>query len=294
MKRSKPLVFFGTESFSAASLKALIDQGWPIGLVVTKPDFKRGRGQKLNEPLAKTVARANSIPVTQPQKLIGIKNELADIGADFGVLVAYGKIIPEAIIDLFPGGIVNLHPSLLPKYRGPAPVEAAILGGDKFTGLSLMKLSVEMDAGPVYAQQIYELTGHETQPELYNALAQTGAELLTAKLDDIVGGRLEPIEQDEDQATYTKLLSKNDGLLNFNKPAEQLEREVRAFASWPRSRATILGQEVIVTKTRVVSDKGAGALVLDCQPGFLEVMELIAPSGRAVSGKDFILGYKNR
>jgi methionyl-tRNA formyltransferase len=206
-------------------------------------------------------------------------------------LVAYGKIIPKRIIDIFPHGIINIHPSLLPKYRGPTPIEQAILDGASKTGVSLMQLAPEMDAGPVFTQEEIALKGTESKEELAEQLLQTGAKLLAANIHAILDGSLKPTSQDDSDATYTQLIKKQDGLVEWNKPAEQLEREVRAYLGWPKSRAEIFGHETIVTKARVAKDHEDGGLVIQCKPGWLEIQELTAPSGRTISGTEFLRGY---
>lgn len=292
MKQSKKLIFFGTESFSGPTLEKLLAEDWPVLAVVTKPDSPSGRGQKISAPLVKSIAEKNGVEVFQPQKVSEINAKIAQLKPDFGVLVAYGKIIPQSTIDLFPGGIINVHPSLLPKYRGPAPVENAILNGDSRTGLSLMELSAKMDAGPVYAQNTISLSGSEDRPSLYEELSQAGAVYLMDNLEDITSGRLAPKPQNVREATYTKLLKKEDGLIDWSKPAEIYEREVRAYLGFPRSRAKIFGNEVVITKARIAHDNNDGDLVLTAAPGYLEIEELIAPSGRKMSGADFNRGYK--
>ncbi|HVX58841.1 MAG TPA: methionyl-tRNA formyltransferase [Candidatus Saccharimonadales bacterium] len=282
----KSLVFFGTEDFSAPSLRSLIEDGWPIIAVVTRPDSRRGRGQLLSEPAVKKLALEHGLAVLQPKTKQDILAELPE--AEAGVLVAYGQIVPQEVIDHFAKGIINLHPSLLPKYRGPAPIEAAILNGDKETGLSLMALSSEMDAGPVFVQEELELTGAETQPQLYERLADLGASLLAKNLPLILTGQLKPKQQDDAAASYTKLVAKQDGLLDTSRPAEELERKVRAFASWPRCRISIGSQEVVVTKARVAAGPTDGELILECSPGYLEILELIVPGRKPVSGKQFL------
>src|SRR5665213_119654 len=167
MSKLSNLVFFGTENFSAPALEKLIAGGWPVLAAVTKPDARGGRGQKLIVPKVKQIADKHNIPVLQPEKFSEINAKIAELKPELGVLVAYGKIIPQGTIDLFPGGIINVHPSLLPKYRGPAPIEAPILNGDKETGISLMRLSAGMDEGPVYEQKRVALNGDEQRPELY-------------------------------------------------------------------------------------------------------------------------------
>ncbi|HRQ86806.1 MAG TPA: methionyl-tRNA formyltransferase, partial [Candidatus Saccharibacteria bacterium] len=194
-----------------------------------------------------------SIPVFQPQLLSELEAPLKQLGPATGVLVSYGKIIPQKIIDLFTPGIVNVHPSLLPAYRGPSPIEASIINGDTKTGVSIMQLSEKMDAGPVYSQATILLNGRETQASLYDSLAKLGIKELLNTLPRIISKQLEPAQQDETKATYTKLLTKADGVLDWQNPALHLEREVRGYNMWPRSRTRLLDHDVIVTKAHVES-----------------------------------------
>jgi len=287
------LIFFGTEDFSTASLKRLIADGWNIVAVVTKPDAKSGRGQKLTPPLVKTVAAKHKIPVLQPASLPKVVYEIASLEPSHGILAAYGKIIPQTLIDIFPGGIINVHPSLLPKWRGASPIEAAILNGDGQTGISLMRLTAEMDEGPVYDQKSVVLTDEESGPELTSRLAECGASFLSEKLPSIIDGGLAPQPQDASRATYSNLLKKEDGYIDWTQPAEVYERQIRAYLGYPKSSAEINGQRVILTKARTAKNESDGKLVVACQPGWLEVLELVAPSGRTMTGKDFLLGHKN-
>lgn len=293
MKKSARLVFFGTEDFSCASLESLIESGWTISAVVTKPDRRSGRGQKSTVPPVKTVAQQHNIPVLQPERVSESKQEIADFLPSHGVLVSYGAIIPQSIIDLFTGGIINLHPSLLPSYRGPAPIEAAILNGDAQTGLSLMLLNAEMDAGPVYAKRTVVLSAQDDQISLTGKLAALGSHFLIEKLHLITSGFLQPHPQDDSKASYTKLLKKDDGKIDWTLPAEIYERQIRAFLRYPRTRTKLGGQEVIITKARVASSEEDGHLVKRCHPGWLEILELTASSGRLMSGADFLRGYKD-
>ncbi|MGA3150775.1 MAG: methionyl-tRNA formyltransferase [Candidatus Saccharimonadales bacterium] len=287
------LVFFGTESFSAPSLEKLLAAGWPVAAVVTKPDSHGGRGQKLLTPKVKEIAQQYGIKVWQPAKVSEIDAKIAALKPTHGILAAYGKLIPQSTIDLFPGGIINVHPSLLPKYRGPSPIETAILANDPTTGISLIRLSAGMDEGPVYTQEIVKLDGTEDRFSLSADLAQKGANLLLDRLSAIIGGWLTPKPQVGAEASYTKLLEKVDGLMDFeHKTAEQLEREVRAYLGFPKSRAKQYGSDIVVTKARVAQSKSDGSLVIKCRDSFLEILELIAPSGRTMSGTDFLHGYK--
>ncbi len=291
MSKSKKLIFFGTEDFSVPSLEKLLSGGWNVQAVVTKPDSRSGRGLKIQPPKVKEIAKEADIKVYQPEKLADITVDIEKLKPDFGVLVAYGKIIPRVALNIFPGGIINLHPSLLPKYRGPSPIETAILNGDSEAGVSLMRLSEKMDEGPVYSQRRVRIPPGIDAGSFSNYLAEVGAELLEERLDAIIQGWLTPKPQIEAEATYSKLLKKEDGNVDFGKPAEQLELEVRAYARWPKSSANIYGRKVIVTKVRVVETEKDGKLVIKCRPGWLEILELIAPSGRTVTGSEFLRGY---
>jgi methionyl-tRNA formyltransferase len=290
---SKTVIFFGTDEFSAISLRELIERGFTIGAVVTKPDSRKGRGRELQASVVKEIALKHDIPVWQPLKMSEIVKNIEKLeDTPIGVLVSYGKIIPQSVINLFEPGIVNVHPSLLPKYRGPSPVESAILNGDTETGVSIMQLSAEMDAGPVYRQVVFPLSDTETAPDLENKLAELGAQELVTILPSIINGTLQPVIQDDSVATYCKLLKKEDGILNPEKlTAEQAERQVRAFIAYPKTKATIAGHSVIITKAHLVST-GSTILDVQCSDGqFLSIDELIGPSGRVMDAKAFLNGY---
>ena len=292
---SAKIIFFGTEEFSLTALTGLLDAGYDIAAVITKPDNKKGRGQKLVPPPVKILATQHNIPVWQPLKLSDIYVDLVKLQPMAGVLASYGKIIPQNIINLFTPGIINIHPSLLPKYRGPTPIESAIKNGDTKTGVTIMQLSAKMDAGPIYAITEYPLNRTETRPELYHALADIGTNLLLETLPGILGGTLQPIPQDEDRATYCPLLQKTDALLDLTHlTSVQGERHVRAHLGFPKSKIVVQGQQIIVTKAHI-STRQKTPLDLLCQDGaYLSVDELIAPSGRHMSAADFLHGYAAR
>lgn len=290
---SKTIVFFGTDDFSLEVLRSLVAFGYNIVAVVTKPDSKSGRGQSLVAPSVKKFAVENNIAVWQPTKVSDIDNNVKSIGTNpAGVLVSFGKIIPESIINLFNPGIINVHPSLLPKYRGPSPIETAIQNGDKQTGVSIMKLTAGMDAGPVYGQIIHDLSGTETSPELYKTLAQAGAAVLLALLPGIFDGSLQPTPQDDTQATYCKLIDKSETWLKPDEiTATAAERLVRAHLSFPKTKINIYGHQIVILKAHV-SETYETPLDILCQDGkYLSIDELIAPSGRMMSSKNFINGY---
>jgi methionyl-tRNA formyltransferase len=296
MAVSKKLVFFGNERLATAvkttapTLRVLIDAGWQVCAVVS--NFRPAVSRSERELEIATVARAHNIPLLLPEKVADIAHELRQFGAECGVLVAYGQIVPQSIIDIFPAGIINIHPSLLPHYRGPTPVETAILDGATETGVSLMALAAKMDAGPVYAQQALSLSGGETKQELADKLLGIGTQMLIDNLPAIIDGKMRATEQNEAEATYTKLLKKDDGVVNWQEPAEVVERKIRAYAGYPKSRTEVHDKEIIITKARVAESGEDGQLVMQCNPGWLEIIELIAPSGRTVSGADFLRGLR--
>lgn len=289
---SNKIIFFGTEDFSLTALTGLIEAGYEIAAVVTRPDSKKGRGQTLSPPSVKVLATRYNIPVWQPVQLTDIADAITAVQPVTGVLVSYGKIIPQSIIDLFTPGIINVHPSLLPKYRGPSPIESAILHGDSTTGVSIMQLASAMDAGPLYTAKAHPLSGTETRPELYHALADIGANLLLETLPLIVAGTLQPVPQNEALASYCQLLSKSDSLLEpAQLTATQAERRVRAYLNFPKTKITFSDLVLIVTKAHVDTHQKT-PLDRQYQDGaFLVIDELVAPSGRTMTASDFLRGY---
>lgn len=294
---SKTLLFFGNERLSsgfepggAPTLQRLVDAGYDVKAVIAHHGQTHSRAKRDLE--IEAVAKIYGIPVLLPEKPADIMEKIANFQADAAVLVAYGRLIPQSIIDLFPGGIINIHPSLLPLYRGPTPIEQVILEGAEKTGVSLMRLTAGMDDGPVYDQEELVLSGSETKRELTARLLELGGGMLLKNLPAILDGSLAPKPQSEDRATYTKLLSKADGWLDLAKSAPALEREIRAFQAWPKSKTSLFGHDVIVAKARTVTDKPLKGLVLECAGGsLLEITELVAPSGKTMAATDFIRGY---
>ena len=293
---SKTIIFFGTEDFSLVILKSLIDAGYDITAVVTKPDSRRGRGQVLSMPSVKKIALKFNIPVWQPDKISDINENVKKMGPNVvGILASFGKIIPKSTLDLFNPGIINVHPSLLPLYRGPSPIESAIQNGDKQTGVSIIKLIPLMDAGPIYGVAIYQLSGHEKQPELYEKLASAGANLLIKLIPLILNGSLMPNPQDEHKAIYCSLLDKKeswiDPTLISTKAAERL---VRAHLTFPKTKIDILGHTVIITECHISHERITDIDIKFKDNNFLSIDKLIAPSGREMSTNDFLNGYKQK
>ena len=297
MNTSKTIVFFGTDTFSAASLRELIARGFSVAAVVTKPDTQKGRGRTLQFSTVKEIALQHDIPVWQPARMAAIAENIATLTAErgekpLGVLVSYGKIIPQSIIDMFAPGIINVHPSLLPLYRGPSPIETAILNGVAETGVSIMQLSAAMDAGPVYSQTTHPLSGAETAPELEETLAQQGAAQLCDALPAIIDGSLQPVAQDDTRATYCQLLSKERSLLDTaTASAEQAERQVRAYLAFPKTKAVVADHTLVITKAHV-TESAETLLDIPCaHSSVLRVDELIGPSGKTMSAAAFLNGY---
>ena len=292
--KKTPIIFFGTEDFSAVSLQKLIDEGFEIAGIITKPDSRKGRGQKLQTPKVKQIGEKFNIPVLQPQKISEITDFVKKFEKPAGVLVSFGRIIPQEIIDLFTPAIVNVHPSLLPKYRGSSPIESAILNGDEKTGVSLMKLSKEMDAGDVYSQEEIELLKTETASDLYKTCGEIGAEMLVRDLPKIISGEIKGRKQDDSQAEYCQLLKKSDALLSQDEQtAEQAEQQIRAFEIFPKSKIKLGEHLIIVKSAKVVSSNPENSpLTLKFAEGtFLKIERLITPNGKETAAKSFENGY---
>ncbi|MDN5274115.1 MAG: methionyl-tRNA formyltransferase [Candidatus Saccharibacteria bacterium] len=294
---SKPLLFFGNERLvsglkttNAPVLTALIEHGYTIAAVVSH--HSDGKSRNNRELEVAQVAANHDIPVYLPNRPSEIRDELIALGAEAAILVAYGRIIPQSIIDIFPKGIINIHPSLLPNYRGPTPIESAITNGDKETGVSIMQLTAGMDEGPVYAQTTVPLIGTETKFDLYEKLSDASVELLLKVLPTILDSSLQPTSQDDSKATYCQLLSKSDSQLSPTTfTAAEAERRVRAHLGFPKTKTALLGHDIIITKAHVETEPKT-PLDIECRDGaFLSVDELIAPSGRAMSSEAFLRGY---
>lgn len=293
-KISKKIVFFGTDSFSLVTLQGLIDSGYKISAVITKPDSKSGRGQTLKPSIVKQLANNHHIPVWEPLKVADVNDNIAELGDAIGILSSYGKIIPESTINLFKPGIINIHPSLLPIYRGPSPIETAIKNGDEITGVSIMQLSAGMDSGPIYQQTKYKLSGTETSPELYQKLADLGTQNILELLPGIIDGSIQPTPQNDDDAVYCRLISKDESLIKPNEiTASEGERMVRAYLEFPRTKIETFGKMIIITKAHTSIEQTTKLDILCKDGNYLSIDQLIAPSGRLMSKKDFLNGNRN-
>jgi methionyl-tRNA formyltransferase len=302
MSSSNPLLFFGSDNFSAAVLNELLRAGVSIANIVTTPIRPSGRGRKFIENPIQKIAKTHSISLVAPDKLKNIEPQTINPqGLPMAVLASYGKIIPPAILETFKIGIINVHPSLLPRWRGPSPIETTLLNGDDQTGVTIMKLSAKMDEGPIYSSQSLKLSGAETQPELYEKLAVLGGQLLVRGLASIISGRLKPKEQSSIGVTYSKMIYKTDGWINWNKPAVDIERQIRAFITWPKSKTKLFDKEIEILRAIVVkSDKELpgnpidmpGKLVIQCAKDALQIVQLKPAGKNAMSAQEFMRGYQ--
>ena len=299
-----PLAFAGTPGFAAASLRALIDSGAQVDCVLTQPDRPAGRGRKLQASPVKALALEHGIPVLQPERLDS--SSLASIPRarpKLLVVAAYGLILPQRLLDWPECAAVNVHASLLPRWRGASPIQHSILAGDAETGVSIMRMTRGLDEGPVYSRRSTPIAAGESAGELHDRLAQIGAGLLVATLPGILAGRLTAVPQDESRATYAARISKADGLLDWTRPALELERRVRAYNPWPVAEArTASGERLRIWRAAARSGQAAGApgavLAADAggidvatADGVLRITRLQAPGGREMPAAAWLAAH---
>jgi methionyl-tRNA formyltransferase len=237
IKKPIQLIFMGTSSFAIPTLKILLkNNNYNVLAVYTKPDKPQGRGLKLSKSPIKTFLEKNysQIKIFQPKRFkIKEITEFKKLKPQLTVVAAYGIMIPKKILDIPQSGFLNIHPSLLPKYRGASPIQAAILNQDPFTGVTIMKLIPKMDAGDIIIQKRIKLTPNITTPKLHDQLAHLGAKLLINTIPDYLNQKIKPKRQQEKQATYTKLISKDDGRIKWKKTAKEIDAQIRAYTPWP-------------------------------------------------------------
>jgi methionyl-tRNA formyltransferase len=322
------LVFLGTPAFAVPSLEKLAASGRSVLLVVTQPDRPVGRGLREAPPPVKEAALRLGIPVAQPERVRrpAAVEQLRELSPDVMVVVGYGQIIPQSVIDIPPLGIVNVHSSLLPKYRGAAPVQWAIANGETRTGVTTMRIDAGLDTGDILLVRETEIGPEETAVELSGRLADMGADLLVETLDGLEAGRIVPRKQDSAQATHAPLLKKEDGLVDWREPAESIHNRVRAMQPWPGAYTTFRGQTLHIWQARVISPEplsdvrgsersadprtepgpggapsesgGPGSLLrlkpltLACGRGALELREVQLEGRRRMSAADFVNGHR--
>lgn len=296
------IVFFGSPAFAVTSLTSLLEAGHEIALVVSQPARPSGRSGAPTPPAVAHVAAERGLPLYQPESLKGDETarRLAEAGAELFVVAAYGKILPQRLLDLPRLGCVNVHGSLLPRWRGASPVQAALLAGDATTGVSIMKMDAGMDTGPVYAMRETPILEADTSETLGARLAEMGARLLVETLAQLPR---DASPQDDSRATYGPKIAREDGLVDWTRPAAELVRRDRAFTPWPglftvrrKSRLKLAGLSLLGNESSrlppgtVISV--SPSLVVACGEGAVAVCELQAEGRRRLSAADFIRGER--
>jgi len=297
------IVFFGNERLAtgvttkAPTLTALIAAGYPVEAVIVNHEQARSRKERVLE--VEEIATRHGIPVLKPDSKATLVEVAQRLASPIAVLVAYGRIIPKQVINHFEHGIVNVHPSKLPAYRGSTPLETVILDGSTSTAVSLMALDEKMDAGGVYAQDDIVLPHTISKQDLADQAGKMGAEMMIEILPHILEGKLTPTPQDEAETTFTKQIDKADGQLDFTKPAATLEREIRAYAGWPASRTEINEKLIIVTAVEIIDESGTPGtffaynqqLAVYCGQQALLITQLKPAGKNEMSSRDYLRGY---
>lgn len=301
MSDSLRIIFAGTPDFAARHLDALLSSEHQIVGVFTQPDRPAGRGKKLMPSPVKVLAEEKGIPVFQPVSLRPQENQqiVADLQADVMVVVAYGLILPKAVLEMPRLGCLNVHGSLLPRWRGAAPIQRSLWAGDTETGVTIMQMDVGLDTGDMLYKLSCPITAEDTSATLYDKLAQLGPQGLLATLTQIATGTATPEIQDETQVTYAEKLSKEEALLDWSLPAEQLERCIRAFNPWPMSYFVIEDQPVKVWKASVKNSqaKAEPGTIIEANKQGIQVataegilnLESLQPAGKkAMNAQDLL------
>ena len=249
------IVFFGTPSFAVPALEALLNSEHSVVVVVTQPDRQRGRGQRLSASPIKEVALNSRLPVFQPTKLNDgdFLDELAELRPDLGVVVAYGQFLPNRLLQLPRLGTINIHASLLPKYRGAAPIQRALMAGETETGITIIKLIQKMDAGPMLQHEAIPVTHDDTTETVEPRLAKLGAGLLISCVNDFAQGNITQENQDESKATFAPRITKEDGQIQWTNSAEQIHNQIRGLHPWPHAYSYLNGTRHLILQSEVMS-----------------------------------------
>ncbi len=298
------VLFMGTPEFAAPTLQALLGSRHDLRAVVTQPDKPAGRGRRLSAPKVKQLALAHEIPCLQPTALNDptVEDALSALEPEVIVVAAYGKILPPSILNIPPMGCINVHASLLPKYRGAAPIQWAIINGETETGITIMLMDEEMDHGPILLQRPVPILPDETAGELHERLAALGPPCLLEALEGLEAGSLTPRTQDHAEATYAPMLSKEDGRLDWSEPAERVVNRVRGVTPWPGATTSLGGEPIKVWRASASSAEASGrpgevvavgedGLTVACGRGALRIEELQVAGRRRMAAASFLRGY---
>jgi methionyl-tRNA formyltransferase len=305
------IVFFGTPEFAVPTLDALLASRHPVVGAVTQPDRPRGRGHKTSDAPVKSRALAAGLPILQPDRLKdpAFLDALAAFNADLGVVAAYGRILTDAVLATPRLGLINVHASLLPRYRGAAPVHRAVIAGERETGVTIMRVVKALDAGPMLATARRPIGPEETSEDVERDLARIGAALLVASLDDLALGRATETPQDEAAATYAPRLTKDDGAIDWKWPADRIHNLIRGLHPWPHAFTFIRGARLIlrasssnpVSDTSDTSDTSEPGTILEAAGdrlivatgnGTLHVRDIQAEGKRPMTVRDFLPGHR--
>ena len=308
MPNPRRVVFAGTPEFAVPSLMRLIEKDFEILAVLTQPDKPKGRGRKLGQSPIKTLAQSHQIPVLQPEKLNStIIETLSTINADVIVVVAYGLLIPKRLLKLPKFGCINVHSSLLPRWRGAAPIQYAVLAGDAVSGTTIMQMDEGLDTGPILSQAEYTLAPRETAQSLHDTLANLGADLLVETLSSFQ--QLTPLKQNDELRTYAKKISKSDGLLDWSAPAAQLDCQIRGYFPWPVCFSYYEDMPIRIFESlgikqdmkQDVQEREPGEIIsisrhgleVACGEGALILSKIQLPAGKILSISDFLNARPN-
>jgi methionyl-tRNA formyltransferase len=297
------IIFMGTPEFAVPSLRTLIESEEEVVAVVCQPDKPKGRGLEVIPPPTKVLAEKHSIPVLQPQKIRTDEffNNIKNLNPDLICVTAYGKILPKNILDLPPYGCINVHASLLPKYRGAAPINWAIMRGEKATGITTMKMDEGMDTGDMLLRREMPIDDEDTGETLSEKLSEMGGEVLIETIKLFKEGRLDPIPQDHSQATYAPMLKKEDGNIDWEKSAEEIKNLVRGALPWPGACTSLERKLLKIYKARVTSGEGKPGEVIKSESailrvatgyGAIDLLEIQIEGGKKLEIESFLRGRK--
>ena len=306
MIESFHLVFCGTPQFSVPTLEKLVASGFPVDLVVTQPDRPKGRGLELVASPVKQSALKRNLPITQPDRIKNndeFRAQLASLNPDAIIVVGYGRLIPQWMLDLPRLGNINLHASLLPKYRGAAPIQWAIANGETITGVTTMRLDAGLDTGDILLQHELAIDPEDTSETLAPRLASIGADLMVETLQGLESGSVHPRSQDHARATLAPILKKEDGLIDFSRTATEILNRLRAFQPWPGAYTTFRGKHLQILRAQPATENAPQAelfirgdrLFAGCgNNSCLELLELQLEGKKRTTARDFVHGYRPR
>jgi len=274
------IIFMGTPEFAVPTLLRLIQNNYPIVGVITQPDKQTGRKHMLTASPVKKIAREHKLPIFQFTKLDNeATSKIKSLEPDLIVVVAYGKILPQAFLDIPKFGCLNIHPSLLPLYRGPSPIQGAILNGEGTTGITIIKMDKDMDHGPIVYQQKFEILDDDNAETMHNLLAVEGAEMLIKILPKVLEGKFKTTPQDDSKATYTKIITKDDAKINWKKPALEIYCQIRAYYPNPGAWTDITGKKIKILKSHIED--------------FQLVLDMVQPEGKQpMKYSDYLNGHQ--